>query len=457
MIGRIAAVVLTLALVLPPAGRAAELTLAYALDIALERNRSLTSAQARVAEQEAAVKAARADRWPSLDFSQRLTRIDDNTVNRANAAAEGLSQLIGIEIPPFVYQDGYRTQFELAVPLWTSGGLAATIAAERRSLNARRADQEAARRAIRSEVVGRFFALAAAGEVRLARAQAFERAERRLAETEHRLEVGLTTRQEVLRWQVEVEGARADLAASEADVFVARLELADVLERGPEKIGEPRLPAAELVAAFLAWADGLEPYDVLARAEDELDTLPEVRAARAQAAASESAIRGARAARWPRLDAAASYGWLENDTLELDEFEDWSATVRLTVPIDLRGRLRAQIARTTARRTAAETAIADTRATMRLALGRALAEVIRARTRLRSAARAADEAAARRQLLARQTEVGLTGLLDLIDADTTLVAAEVAHATARVELLAAVAALEITWPGADPPGGGLIP
>ncbi|MCP4659416.1 MAG: TolC family protein [bacterium] len=448
---------MTFVLILPPAGKAAELTLAHALDTALERNRSLTSAQARVAEQEAALEAARADRWPSLDFSQRLTRIDGNTVNRANSAAEGLSQLIGIEIPPFVYEDGYRTQFELAVPLWTSGGLAASIAAERESLNARRADQQAARRATRTAVVRGFFALAAAGEVRLAREQAFDRAERRLAETEHRLEVGLTTRQEVLRWQVEVEGARADLAASEADAFVARLELADVLELGPKEIGEPRLPAAELVDSLLAWADGLDPYDVLARAEDELDTLPEVRSAQAQAAVAESAIRGARAVRRPRLDAAAAYGWLENDTLDLDEFENWSATLHVSVPIDLRGRLRAQIARSTAQRTVAETAVADTRAAMRLALGRALAEVIRARTRLRSARRAADEAAARRELLARQTEVGLTGLLDLIDADTTLVAAEVARATARVELLAAVAALEITWPGADPPGGGLIP
>ena len=94
---------------------------------------------------------------------------------------------------------------------------------------------------------------------------------------------------------------------------------------------------------------------------------------------------------------------------------------------------------------------------MRLAIGRALADVLRARGRLRSARRAEEEAAARRELLARQAGVGVVSLLDLIDADTTLVAAEVARATTRVDLLRAVAVLEVYWPAADPPAGGLVP
>ncbi len=83
--------------------------------------------------------------------------------------------------------------------------------------------------------------------------------------------------------------------------------------------------------------------------------------------------------------------------------------------------------------------------------------MVRVRSRLRSARRAEQEASARRELLRRQTEVGVTSLLDLIDADTTLADAEVARATARVDLLAAVAALELVWPEADPPDGGVIP
>lgn len=442
---------------LPVATPAAELTLGQALDLARENNRGVVAARSRVSEQQAALAAARAERWPSLDFSQRLTRIDPATVSRANAATTGLSQLIGFEIPPFVFEDSFRSQLEIALPVWTSGSLSAAIAAEDEALDARRGDSEATWRSVQGEVARRFFAALASRRVTAARQQALERAERRLQEAEHRLEVGLTTRQEVLRWQVEVERSRAAVAAAEADLFVATLELGDVLGQPPADLGEPVAPAPELVDALLAWSEELEPLAVMSRADAGLDELPEVRAARSRAAASGQALRRTRASRRPRLDAAASYGWLENETLELDEFANWSASLVLTVPIDLRGRLSAEIAREKARRQQAETAVDDVRAGRRLELGRALAEVVRVTSHLRSARRAEQEASARRELLRRQTEVGVTSLLDLIDADTTLADAEVARATARVDLLAAVAALELVWPEADPPAGGVIP
>ena len=456
-----AALVLTVliswSLALTPRALAEDLTLARALELALSRNRAVASAEARVVEQEASLRGSKAQRWPALELSQRLVRIDASTVDRANSAAEALSLLIGVEIPPFVFQDSYRTQLDLAVPLWTSGGLAAAIDADRERLNASRADRESTGRAIRVAVVRRFFALASAREVRPARAEALRSAERRLAEAEHRLEVGLTTRQEVLRWKVRVERALADLSDLEADEMVARLELADLLEVAMRGVGDPVVPGSETVGALLAWADRLEPAAVLRRTEAELDDLPEVRSARARLTAAGEQVRGARSARRPRLDAAASYGWLENDTLELDEFSRWSGSLLLTIPLDARGDLRAQVARGEARQRLAEAAVSDARAAMRLAIGRALADVLRARGRLRSARRAEEEAAARRELLARQAGVGVVSLLDLIDADTTLVAAEVARATTRVDLLRAVAVLEVYWPAADPPAGGLIP
>ncbi|MEE8526919.1 MAG: TolC family protein [Thermoanaerobaculia bacterium] len=139
------------------AASAAELTLEQALEIARGNNRGLASARSRLSAQEAALRSAHAERWPSLDFSQRLTRIDPDTVARANSAATGLSLLIGFEIPPFVFEDGFRTQLDLAVPVWTSGGLSAAIAAEDDGLDARRADSEAAWRNVRGEVARRFF------------------------------------------------------------------------------------------------------------------------------------------------------------------------------------------------------------------------------------------------------------------------------------------------------------
>lgn len=436
---------------------AATLTLRRAFELAQLGNRSLATAAARLEEQEAALRIARAQRKPAVTFSQRLTRVDDSTVARANAAADGLSQLIGFDIPPFVFQDSYRTQFSLAVPLWASGEIAATIDTETQNLNAAEAAELVAWRTARREVTRRFFDLAASQTVIEARSEALRRAERRLQEARRRLELGLTTRQEVLRWQVEVEQGRADLADVEAALFVARLELADLLDVGVSEIGEPLLPDDDTLEALAEWAATLRPEETLERAEEDFDQLPEMRLALAEVAAGEARIERARAGRQPRLDASAAYGWLENETLGLDGFDNWSATLQFTLPIDLWGALRAEVARERARQDGAETAVEEARAALRVEVGRAIAEVVRTRTRLRSAQRAAEEAGARRGLLGRQAEVGLIGLLDLIDADTTLVTTEVALASARVDLLDAIAQLELVWPGASPPDNGLIP
>jgi outer membrane protein len=433
------------------------LTLERALALAAARNRQLSTAREQAVAQAASLQSIRAQRWPALSLSQRLTRIDDGTVSRANAASDGLTALLGIEIPPFVYGESYRTQLDLVAPVWTGGALSAAITAEKESLSARYADEAVAQRSVQAEVVRRYFTLAAAIQIQRARDQALDRAHRRLKESNHRLEVGLTTRQEVLRWRVQLESARADHAAAEADLLIARLELADTLQISLDQVKSLLPPLPQQVAALLAWAQTLDANAVLAVAAADINALPELQAARSQAAAAAAVARAARSSLMPQADFAATLGWLENETLALDELREWSASLLLTVPLDLRGELRAQARQAAALERVADVAVEDVRAAVTLAVGRALAEVLRTRTALTSAERACEEAAARRELLSHQTDVGLATLLDLIDADTTLVAAEVARATARSSFLAAVAALELAWPGAEPPNGGLIP
>jgi outer membrane protein TolC len=168
-------------------------------------------------------------------------------------------------------------------------------------------------------------------------------------------------------------------------------------------------------------------------------------------------VRRIKAGLLPRLDGAVTYGWLENETPDLDVFADWSATLQLSLPVDARGEVRGRLAAARARAEAAEIALAGTRIDLEQELGRTLAELHRSRASMTSAEEALVESEARRGLLERQHEVGLADLLDLIDADTTLATAEVEVAAARSSFLTAVARLELVWPDADPPDGGLIP
>jgi multidrug efflux system outer membrane protein len=182
-----------------------------------------------------------------------------------------------------------------------------------------------------------------------------------------------------------------------------------------------------------------------------------VEAAEARLSAARQELKATRAGLYPRLDGALTWGYLENDTLAFDEFADWSAAVILSVPIDLRGDVRGRARAAEAGVEGLAAAADEALTAVELELGQGLAELYRARSRLESARRALIESQARRELLARQREVGFAGLLDLIDADNTLVASDVALVVARAEFLGAVARLELIWPGADPPHGGLIP
>ncbi len=433
------------------------LTLTAALARADLRSRAVATASARTFELEALHREARAQRWPSLRLRQRLTRVDSNTVERANAAAEGLSQLIGMEIPPFLFEDSYRTEAEAQMPIWTGGQLASSVAASSSLLTAAWADEEARRRTVRAAVVRAFFAQAASEATVGAREVALQRADRRLSENERRLEIGLSTRQEVLRWRVEVERARADVAAAEASVLLARVELADLLDLPFNTLEAASLPAPRKVDDLLGWARKTDLHELLMKAQIEVDQLPEVRAAQARSEAARAEQRAAVGALRPQVNGAVTYGWLENDTLALDEFDNWSATVLVEVPLDLRGSLSARVAAARARHTMAEIGVEDARAAIFKEIAAAAADLLRSRTRLASARRAVAEASARRELVDRQYIVGVVGLLDLIDADAVLASTEVEVVAARTEFLAAVARLELAYPALDIPVGGLIP
>lgn len=434
---------------------AGEITLAEALERVSVAGREVRLARAAVAEARAAEAEVRSQRLPTFAITQSLTEIDQQTVDRANAAAVGLGQFLGVEIPPFVFGRSYRTEAQMQWSLWTAGRIGSGLRAAESRRTAVFADELATLRQARAAVVASFFTLAGADDVISARESGLERARRRLAESSNRLEVGLATRQEVLRWRVEVEAAVAALASAEADQFLARLDLAEQLSLSVRSVRAAVVPPPDRIAAWLDWADAVDAEAVLDGAS--FGHLPEAEAAEARVEAAEHRRRQARAGLMPRLDASATAGWLENETLTPDEFTTWSAGLVLTIPVDARGDQRARLRQADAQLEAATISEQQTESGLRIELGRALAELIRSRTRLRSAQAAVQEARASSELLARQHEVGLVSLLDLIDADDVTVGAEVSLAQARAAFLAAVASLELVWAGADPPFGGMVP
>jgi outer membrane protein TolC len=82
-------------------------------------------------------------------------------------------------------------------------------------------------------------------------------------------------------------------------------------------------------------ASGISELKRDSRTADEgwLDTHPAVESASQNADAARYQRKASSSDFWPTLDLDGSVGYLENDTIELDEFMQWSVRLRLSFPL----------------------------------------------------------------------------------------------------------------------------
>ena len=281
-----AALVACAVLALPGVAPAAalELSLPEAQERVHAAHEALKAAGHELRERQADVGAADALRWPKLEASARVTRIDDPITFDLEPIRKVILSLHpavpAALVPPFtldVQDDLYeRADVRLTWPLFTGG----RIDAARDAARAREADAGAQLRAVgdalATEVVRRYYAVRLAERARAIRAEVLSALDEHLRNARRLEEEGFLSRAERLHAEVARTEAERELKAAGHDLALAREGLASVLS----------LPGEE--------ADGLATTTPLF-VPAQLPPLPELK----------SAARGANPA-LARLDAAAS-------------------------------------------------------------------------------------------------------------------------------------------------------
>jgi HAE1 family hydrophobic/amphiphilic exporter-1 len=306
-----------------PRGLEAEpLSRAGAVRIALEAHPDVKKAEESLLRLRGLVTEVRADALPEIKLLGQWTRFRDpsllNSPSFDNFPPEFIDQLRPV---PATIWDGYatlkQTLFNFKVGRAIKAAKLATQSGDEEIRRVRQAVALLAVQAYNEYVLSR-------ERVRVA-AAAVKQKEVQLETTRNRRAAGVATELDVLRFEVDLENARAQLLAQEGAAELARGRLNAVLVR---PIGAPIEPT-----------DGLDFIDLQVAPEQAVAEAwanrPEVRQVELEERIRDHAVAIARADMRPSLELNANYGWSTRKTTNFFEgdFQRWGAGLTLTVPV----------------------------------------------------------------------------------------------------------------------------
>jgi outer membrane protein len=396
----------------PAAGAAREtvrLTLAEAVDRARAHSPRLEELRALQQAADAERRGARAERLPQVELRASYARRSE--VPELTLALPGRPpQTVFPNLP-----NEYRTQAALALPVYTSGRIAAQVAAAEHQLRAAERDVEAGLGDLLLETVTAYWSLVAARESERVLSESLAAFEADLKQVRDRQAVGVAARSDVLN--VQVERDRAELSRLEAhnEAEAANVNLLRLLGLGAGVAIEPTEPVT---------APAPPGEDVEALVAAALERRPEIAGLRARAAAAEAGIKAARAASGPQATVSAGYDYARPNPRVLPLSDAWDRTWSVGVSVSLLafdgGRTGAAAAAARARAEAARHRLGDLERRVRLEVTARSLDLSTRRAALEVAERSLEAARENVRVSQDRYREGLIPVAELLDAQTRL-------------------------------------
>ncbi|HWR97927.1 MAG TPA: TolC family protein [Candidatus Methanoperedens sp.] len=241
-------------------------------------------------------------------------------------------------------------------------------------------------------------------------------------------ETGLKARIDVVRAEANLYQARADLAGAAHEARTARLLLLNRMGvDGPADFALAGDPAvAEAAGTLEDWQREAE------------EKHPDLQSLRLQVAAARSAQLAAERGDNPSVTASGRFGF-SGDEAPTDR--GWSVGAQLSVPVSNGHLTRRQAEEARARLAAGEFALEDRRRQIRLLVAQADQALRDAAERLTVRAKEREALAENLRLATGRYEAGAGDIIEMIDAQVQLAAAETAVVQARFDRATALAAL----------------
>jgi multidrug efflux system outer membrane protein len=395
---------------------------------ALTANLDLALAAARVEEARATLAGSRAEQWPTLDVQADASRQRGASGAGSTGGASGASGSV---------RNAYGVAGVLGYELDLFGRLRSATEASRERLFDSTYTAEALRLTVITDVVSAYLdmrnaqrQLAITDETVVARQQA-------LRVQEARLRLGADTELALRQAQAELASTQALAAGFRGTLGRSQTALAVLTGATPKALIEVKpLTGPPTISALPSTLPRVLPSELLARR-------PDIRAAEAALRAANADIGVARAQWFPVISLSALIG---SDALRVGDLftgpaRSWSVGSSLVAPLFDFGRTRAQVDSAAARREQAEVLYRQTVQTAFSEVRDALTGLREAQVRAqaqREAVQALDRALS---LATLQYRAGRGQYLDVLDAQRSLLSAQLDEASAGRDARVAAATL----------------
>lgn len=425
-----------------------DLQLNALVEEALARNSNLQLAVARVDEARAQLGITQSNQSVGVDGTFSRSR------NESSAATGTLPPGMARE------RNDYRAAINVSYELDLWGRLRSATAAARADLLATEAARDIVRNALAADLVQAHFALRALDEQVAATRRSIATRGEGVGLQQKRYEAGVISKLELGQLQSELAAAEAQLPALERRRLQTQTALAVLLGGSPRDIYESTRPSApSTTATSSALPDKRDPAPVVVPAGLPSDLLlrrPDIVQAEQRLIAMNARIAQARASLFPAITLT---GMLGSQSAALDNLFTgpagiWSLAAGVLQPIFQGGRLRAAVEAAESRE---RQALIQYQQTLQVAFKEvrdALDGQVLARRQLDAESSRADRLRETYSLARLRYENGVASLLDVLDAERSLLAAELNRADALRAQRAAVAdlfkALGGGWDGGKP-------
>ncbi len=390
-------------------------------------NRDLVAAAARIDAARAMLTVTDADRYPAVQGG--VIR------SRTRSTQRGAVPLFaGVPVESNAMRATVSASYE--TDFW--GKYARASEAARAELVASQAGGDAVRLGLASDIVKAYFEVVSLNAQDRTARRTLEARDELVALQTKRFDAGVSSEFELRQVEAERDNARVVLISIRRQRESEDARLTVLLGRSPRAVWEGKaipVGAESAGLAVIAVPEGL-PSDLLERR-------PDLREAEQRLIAANARIGAARAAYFPSI---ALTGYLGSESAALSNLFSgpaliWQLVAAVTQPIWNAGRVEAQVEAATARQKEAlanyEKAVQSAFADVRIALATHIAAVDTAQTQARRSASLSQAL----KLARLRYDNGVSSLIDVLDAERNLLAAELSRIDALAAQRSAVADL----------------
>ena len=309
------------------------LTLAEAVQYAMEHNRDVLSVKEEIRERRGQVLEARSDAFPKIDLMATGYRLRDpgflnSTFGQELLRGGGAGSDFPIPIEAILPkpQTYYETTLNFSQPLFSWGKVSNALKVANLGMREVDLGLETTRQQVAYDVTGAFYDVLLAEETIDMYRKAIETQERYLQQTKDFFEVGDATRLDILRAESRLASTKPDLLEAENTLTQAGKQLNFLLGRS---LTEP------VNAVGVETQQEFTPPPLDSVVEVAVRNRPDLRRLEVQESMYDKTVNVFKADYRPRADLNGHYGYSTIRTGDLLDrnFESWRVAVQFSVPV----------------------------------------------------------------------------------------------------------------------------